>query len=60
MLGDGPNIPRLVQIGPLACTINGQTITIDTLKNLVGKLFSEENKIMSNQLLLELQTACIG
>ncbi|CAK9868446.1 unnamed protein product [Sphagnum jensenii] len=60
MLGDGPNIPRLVRIGPMACTINGQAITIDTLRNLVGKLFRETNKVMRNELLLGLQTAWIG
>jgi len=48
VLGDDPNIPRLVWIGPLACTIDGQTITINTLQNLVDKLFSDVNKVMSN------------
>jgi len=57
VLGDGPDIPRLVRIGPMACTINGQAITIDTLRNLVSKFFSEANKVMRNQLLLGLQTA---
>jgi hypothetical protein len=56
VLGDGPDVPKLVRIGPLACTIDGQAVTIDTLRNLVGKLFSEANKVMSNQLLLGLQT----
>jgi hypothetical protein len=40
--------------------INGQVITINTLQNLVGKLLSEANKIMSNQLLLGFQIAWIG
>jgi hypothetical protein len=56
VLGDDPGVPRLVRIGPLACTINGQAVTIDTLRNLVGKLFDKANKVMSNQLLLGLQT----
>jgi hypothetical protein len=60
VLGDGPDIPRLVRIGPLACTIDGQAVTIDTLRNMVGKLLGEENKVMSNQLLLGLQTTWIG
>jgi hypothetical protein len=38
--GDGLDILRLVQIGPLACVIDGQNVTIDTLGNLVGKLLS--------------------
>jgi hypothetical protein len=48
VLGDGLDIPRLVWIGPLACTIDGQIVTIDTLRNLVGKLLNEANKIMNN------------
>jgi hypothetical protein len=51
VLGDGPDIPRLVRIGPMACTIDGQAVTIDTLRNLVGKLFREANKVMRNELL---------
>ncbi len=54
VLGDGPDIPRLVHINPLACTINGQVVTIDSLRNLVSELLREANKIMSNQLLLRL------
>jgi hypothetical protein len=54
MLGDGPNILRLIQIGPLTCMNNGQAITVDTLWNLIGKLLSEANKVMNNQLLLGL------
>jgi len=57
VLGDGPNILRLVRINPLACMIDGQAMTIDTLRTLVGKLLNEANKIMNNQLLLKLQTA---
>jgi hypothetical protein len=60
VLVDGPNIPRLIRIGPMACTIDGQAITIDTLRNLVGKLLREANQVMSNQLLLGLQTAWIN
>jgi hypothetical protein len=60
VVGDGPNIPRLVQIGPMACTIDGQAVTIDTLRNLVGELLREANQVMSNQLLLGLQTAWIN
>jgi hypothetical protein len=60
VLGDGPDIPRLVQIGPMACTIDGQAVTIDTLRNLVGKLLGKANKVMSDQLLLGLHTAWIG
>ncbi len=60
VLGNGPDIPRLVQISPMACTIDGQAVTIDALRNLVGKLLSEANKVMSNQLLLGLQTAWIS
>jgi hypothetical protein len=56
VLGDGPNISRLVRFGPMACTIDGQVITIDTLQNLVGKLFGEVNKVMRNQLLSGLHT----
>jgi hypothetical protein len=59
VLGNGPDFPRLVQIDPLACTIDGQVVTIDTLRNLIGKLFGETIKIMSNQLLLGLQTTWI-
>jgi len=59
VLGDGPDIPRLVRIGPMACTIDGQAITIDTLRNLVGALLCEANKVMNNQLLMGLQTAWI-
>jgi hypothetical protein len=44
----------------MACTIDGQAVTIDTLRNLVGKLLNEANKVMNNQLLLGLQTAWIG
>jgi hypothetical protein len=58
--GDEPDIPRLVRIGPMACMINGQVVTIDTLRNLVGKLRREANQVMSNQLLLGLRTAWIG
>jgi hypothetical protein len=57
VLGDGPYIPRLIQIGPMACTIDGQAVTIDTLWNLVGKLPNEANKVLSNQLLLGLKMA---
>jgi hypothetical protein len=32
VLGDGPDIPKLVRISPMACTIDGQVITIDTCK----------------------------
>jgi hypothetical protein len=60
VLGDGPDIPRLVWIGAMACTINGQAVTIDTLRNLVSKLLGEANKVMSDQLLLGLHTAWIG
>jgi hypothetical protein len=48
MLGDGLGIPRLIWIGLLACTIDGQVITIHTLQNIVGKLLSEANKVMNN------------
>ncbi len=60
VLGNGPNIPRLVRIGAMACMINGQAVTIDTLRNLVGKLLGEANTVMSGQLLLGLHTAWIG
>jgi len=60
VLGDVPDIPKLVQIGAMACTIDGQAVTIDTLRNLVGKLLGEANKVMSDQLLLGLHTAWIG
>jgi hypothetical protein len=43
----------------MACTIDGQAVTIDTLRNLVGALLREANKVMNNQLLLGLQTAWI-
>jgi hypothetical protein len=59
VLGDGSDIPRLVWIGPMACTIDGQAVTIDTLRNLVGTLLCEAKKVMNNQLLLGLQTAWI-
>ncbi len=58
--GDEPCIPRLVQIGPMACTIDGQAVTIDTLRNLVGELLREANRVMRNQLLLGLQITWIG
>ncbi|CAK9272626.1 unnamed protein product, partial [Sphagnum jensenii] len=58
--GDEPCIPRLVRIGPMACTIDGQAVTIDTLRNLVGELLREANRVMRNQLLLGLQTTWIG
>jgi hypothetical protein len=54
VLGDGPDIARLIRIGPMVCTIDGQVVTIDTLRNPVGKLLSEANNIMSNKLLLGL------
>jgi hypothetical protein len=54
VLGDGPNIPKFIRISLLTCMINYQAITIDTLWNVVGKLFSEANKVMNNQLLLGL------
>jgi hypothetical protein len=60
VLGAGPDVPRLVRTGPSACTIDCQAVTIDTLRNLVGKLFGEANKVMRNQLLLGLQTTWIG
>jgi hypothetical protein len=60
VLGDGPDILRLVWIGPMECTIDGQAVTIDTLRNLVGELLCEANQVMNNQLLLGLQTAWIN
>jgi hypothetical protein len=60
VVGDGPDIPKLVQIGPMACTIDDQAVTIDTLRNLVGELLQEANQVMSNQLLLGLQTTWIN
>ncbi len=60
VLGDGPDIPKLVRIGPMACTIDGEAITIDTLRNLVGELLCEANQVMSNQLLMGLQIAWIN
>jgi len=54
VLGDALDIPRLVWIGLLACTIDGQIVTIETLRNLVGKLLNEANKVMNNQLILGL------
>jgi hypothetical protein len=48
VLGDGPDIPRLVRIGAMACTIDGQAVAIDTLQNLVSKLLGEANKVMSD------------
>ncbi|CAM6054230.1 unnamed protein product [Sphagnum tenellum] len=59
VLGNEPDIPRLVRIGPVACTIDGQAVTIDTLRNLIGELLREANQVMSDQLLLGLQTAWI-
>ncbi|CAK9882161.1 unnamed protein product [Sphagnum jensenii] len=59
VLGDEPDIPRLVRIGPVACTIDGQAVTIDTLRNLIGELLREANQVMNNQLLLGFQTAWI-
>jgi hypothetical protein len=44
----------------LACTIDGQVVTIDTLQNLVDELLREANQVTSNQLLLGLQTAGIN
>jgi hypothetical protein len=44
----------------MACTIDGQAVTIDTLQNLVSELLREANQVMSNQLLLGLQTTWIG
>jgi hypothetical protein len=44
----------------MACTIDGQVVTIDTLRNLVDKLLREANQVMSNQLLLGLQITSIG
>ncbi len=58
--GDKPCISRLIRIGPMACTIDGQAVTIDTLRNLVGELLCEANQVMSNQLLLGLHIAWIG
>jgi hypothetical protein len=52
--GDEPCIPKLVRIGPMACMIDGQAVTIDTLRNLVGELLREANRVMRNQLLLGL------
>jgi hypothetical protein len=43
----------------MACTIDDQAVTIDTLRNLVGELLRKANQVMSNQLLLGLQTAWI-
>jgi hypothetical protein len=54
VLGDDPYIPIFIRIGLLACMIDGQIVTIDTLRNLVGKLFNDVNKVKSNQLLLGL------
>ncbi len=59
VLGDGLDIPRLVRIGPMACTIDGQAVTIDTLRNLVGVLLCKANKVMNNQLVLGLKTTWI-
>ncbi len=58
-VGRWPIHLKFVRIGPITCTIDGQVITINTLRNLVGKLFHEANKVTSNQLLLGLQTAWI-
>jgi hypothetical protein len=58
--GDEPCIPRVVQIGPMACTIDGQAVSINILRNLVGELLPEANQVMRNQLLLGLQTAWIS
>ncbi len=58
--GDEPCIPKVVRIGPMACTIDGQAVSINILRNLVGELLPEANQVMSNQLLLRLQTAWIG
>jgi hypothetical protein len=44
----------------MACTIDGQAITIDMLRNLVDELLREANQVMSNQLLLRLQTSWIN
>jgi hypothetical protein len=52
-----PDIPKLIRIDLMACTINGQVVTINTLRNLVGKLLREANQMMSNQLLLGFQIA---
>jgi hypothetical protein len=60
VLGDGLYIPRLVWIGLLACIIDGQIVTINTLRNLVHKLFKEANDVMNNQLLLGLKTSWIS
>jgi hypothetical protein len=54
---DELDILRFVRIGPMACTIDGQAVTIDTLRNPVGELHCEANQVMSNQLLLGFQTA---
>jgi hypothetical protein len=32
----------------MVCTIDGQAVTIDTLRNLVGELLREANRVMSN------------
>jgi hypothetical protein len=49
VLTDNTNTPKLVQVGLLACIINGQFINIDMFKNLVCKLFNEVKKIMNNE-----------
>jgi hypothetical protein len=59
VLDDGSDIPKLVWNNLLACTINGPTITIDTLRNIISKLLSGTNKVMNNQLLLSLQIVWI-
>jgi hypothetical protein len=48
VLGDDFDIPRLVRIGHMACTIDGQAITIDMLRNLVGELLRDANQVISN------------
>ncbi len=60
VLGDRPDILTFIRIGPMACMIDDQTVTIDRLRNLVGELLREANQVMSSQLLLGLQTSWIN
>jgi hypothetical protein len=49
VLRDNTNKPKLIQVGILACLINGQIMNIDMFKNLVCKLFNEANTLMNNE-----------
>jgi hypothetical protein len=50
VLGDGPDVPRLVRIDLLACTIDGQAVTIDTLRSIKAISFVTQSVLIGHSI----------